>query len=107
MLKLFELPLSTTSYSYKHDVVLDGLHFIIWIQYNSRKDGWILSLHDMQDIPIISGTPVRISVDILSQFRHLPNIPVGQIMAINWNTNEEANLNNFGSKVFLYYVGER
>jgi len=106
MPNLYSLPIVEDKYSYKYEITLDGTVYIINMQYNSRKDGWFVSLHGASDIAIISGLKVKMGNDLLSQFRHKSNIPAGRLVVLNWEDKEEANLANFGTKVLLSYIGE-
>lgn len=106
MSNLYLLPIVEELYNYKYEIALDGTAYIIHFQYNSRKDGWFVSLYDYSDNLLIAGIKVKLGSDLLEQFRYIEGLPSGILAVSNFADYEEAKLSNFGSKVSLAYIGD-
>ena len=78
-------------------VTLDNRVFTLEIKWNSRNEGWYISLYDAQETQtFISGVKVEPNQNLTARY-DIPNLTRGNIFCLRTkNTDDVLNRDNFG-----------
>lgn len=64
------------------DVTLDSVPYRLALQWNERGQGWSLSFLTPQDVPILFGLRLALSLDVL-RFHHHLAVPRGHLVPVD------------------------
>jgi len=98
---LYKIPTDPKETNYQFSIVLGGVVFFFDIMYNVRNSRYSLSILDSDKNHIVSGIPILTNIPLTETFKYL-DIPEGRLLPISVD-NENAELNELGDKVELYY----
>lgn len=104
---ILELPITQEGPWFSISTELDGAAFKLSFRWNERLEQWVLDVADGDGNPIVSGIRVVIDQPLLNRFRGISGMPPGEIMAIDTeNTGLDADLEDLGRRVALFYLSE-
>jgi hypothetical protein len=90
---------------YTQQVALEGTKYTVKLSWNTRTEGWYLSLYvvDADQTPVIQGVLVSCDLDLL-RGSVVAEKPPGLLIALPTDSSvERPGLKDFGSRVQLYY----
>jgi hypothetical protein len=90
---------------YTEQVQLEGVKYTVKLSWNTRTEGWYLSLYvvDADQTPVIQGVLVSCGVDLL-RGSVVAEKPPGLLMAAPTDSSvERPGLKDLGARVQLYY----
>ena len=98
------IPLNNNTFFYTFKTTLSGILVVLTLRYNGRMDRWILNIDDQAGNQIISGLPLLVNKNLLSQYPTL-NILPGTLMAVDVSQQLlQPTQFSFGVNNFLVYI---
>ena len=104
----FDIPITADADGSPQDVatVLDGVPFVLRLQWSARGQVWYLAILDETEAPLVAGLAVRNNVALLLPFKADARLPQGELMAVAahdaWR---DAGKDELGGRVALSYIG--
>lgn len=101
------LPLVPSVPSYSFRTELDGVTYFVRVRWNARDSSWYATLHDDQEVPILSG--LRLVLGALPGIRSAdPRAPGGVFLVTDLsNTGTEAGLDDMGERVVTSFFTDQ
>jgi hypothetical protein len=99
-----QIPLRSDIFQYFFQITLSNVVYKFTVRYNGRMDRWILNIDDISGNQILSGIPLLININLLSQYPTL-NILSGNLYCID-NSQKfiQPTQFSFGYNNFLVYL---
>ena len=99
----FVIPIPATIIPFDQQVELDSTLFTLQFRYSRRTGFWSLTLIRSGAV-ILANVKVVNSLDLLAQYRHLEELPLGTIIVSDQNLAfADPNDTNFGESVLFMY----
>lgn len=98
-----ELPVNSKTTDYNFSTNLDGTIYLLEFRYNFKSQLWYMGINTVNNDPIRKSIPVLLGESLFLQYVD-SRLPPGELFAVDMdNTFEEANEEDFGSRVKLFY----
>lgn len=102
---LFEIPLLKSKY-YEFSVPLDGILYNFEFCWNERAERFFISLFDSEKNLIISSVPAILKIPLFYGIKE-KKLPKGRLIFIDTtNSLKKYIIEDFGSKIKLFYEGK-
>lgn len=99
----FIIPVPAEVIPFDSQVELDGTLFLLKFRYHSRDGFWRITII-RAGVVILSFIKLVHTNDLLAQYRHLENLPLGTIIISDQNLGDaDPDAINFGDSVLLMY----
>lgn len=100
---VLELPVRHDVPAYEFQVDLDGTLYTLFFSFNTRMNGWTMSISDQNLVPILNGVKLFSGWLPLRQYAN-EKLPPGKFGVIDTTgENKNPDLENFGDGVVLLY----
>ena len=97
------LPVDVERFHYSRRVELDGTFFRFGFHFNDDHRSWYFDLFDDSEVPLVAGLRIKLSSDLLRQYRHLA-VPLGRLVCVDvTGEHNEPDEVNFGTSTLLVY----
>ena len=104
----FDIPITCDPDGAPQDVatVLDGVPFVLRLQWCARADVWRLTVLDAAETVLLGGLTLRNNVALLLPFKADARLPQGELLAVAaHDAHRDAGKGELGGRVALSYVG--
>jgi hypothetical protein len=102
IIPLFDSP------DFKQAVILDGVNYVLRIQWNTRCSFWTMSIFDGNETIVRAGIKLVPMYPLRAQYND-PRLPPGEFVLVDTSqsANQEIGRHDFGTgrNVELWYVG--
>ena len=99
----FTIPIPAEIIPFEEQVELDGTLYTFRFRYYSRDGIWRLTIIKSGTV-LLSGVKIVNTLDLLAQYRHLEDLPLGDIIVSDQNLlDSDPDDTNFGDSVLLMY----
>jgi len=68
---------TTNDYYQSQKFIIDNVPLTITTRWNLRANAWIISLYDIDNIPLVTGLKCMPNADLLARFRYMEILPGG------------------------------
>lgn len=102
---IIEIPTDPTLYSYKEEIVIDDVSYVITLSWNSRFNFWIISFALTDGTELISGMKVVYGIDLFAQYP-ANGLPNGSLYLLSNDSSNKPAFGELGDTVSLIYVPE-
>jgi hypothetical protein len=101
--KIVSVPIDSVLTNKQIRTEFDRKFYLLDFRYNTRADIWMMNIYDENSAIIITGIALLLGVDLLSIYQD-ERLPPGPLFLMNLkNSTTEANRDNFGTDVLLFY----
>lgn len=97
----FEVP--TQPQNQQFNVFLNGIQYTLQIRWNKFTSAWSMDIYDVNQNPVLLGTPLVTGADLLAQFEYL-EIGGQMIVQSDGTTDTVPTFQDLGSTGHLYFV---
>jgi len=80
------IPLTSEEASYDQTVQLEGVNYVLRLNWNSTYSYWAMSIYNEQGEPLLLGVRLIIGVELLVRYR-LSNLPPGSLLVVDFTDN--------------------
>jgi len=88
---------------FDEQVELDGTLFTLQFRYHTRDEFWRMTIIKA-GVALLSYVKLVISLDLLAQYRHIEDLPLGKIIISDQDlVDTDPSSTNFGDRVLLMY----
>lgn len=94
-----QIPLTNTPQTFS--IPLNGVNYNLTIRWN-EKQGWILDIADVDDVPLVGNIPLTTGRDLLEPHANLGF--GGSLYVINPSSTDVPTYDNLGADANLYFV---
>lgn len=102
MTQYFSIPLKPEAQTFK--TTLSGVDYWLTLTYiDVEEGGWILTIADASQNPIIAGIPLVTGANLLAQYESF-GLPGRLWVQTTFNPDAVPTYQNLGSESFLYWV---
>jgi len=100
---ILEIPVRSDLPAYVFQITLEGTPFTLHFRFNTRLDRWVMDVNDVNDVSIVSGTPMLTNLPLLDRYRD-PRLPLGRFLVLD-ETGQDRNpsRDGFGEEFKLLY----
>lgn len=104
---MIELPLFSTTPSYRYTVEIESVVYMLQFHFNDRMGRWIMDILTPSQVVILAGIPMLTDTDLIGRFQNKA-LPPGYFLVVD-NTGKHRNpdFDNFGTDVKLYYLTQQ
>lgn len=89
---------------YRQSTLLDGVIFVLHLDFNTRDQNWYLSVHDVDDKPILGAVGRKVVVNYTLLLRsYVDERPLGELIVVS-DTQGDPGLLDLGNGVVLTYI---
>ena len=100
----FTIPLEPNTPSQEQTSTLDGVEYILRIDWNARDQSWTLGIYDLNEVPLTLGIKLVASLPLLRRELN-PALPPGQLWIVDdSNEDRDPTLTDLGLRCTLMYV---
>jgi len=97
------IPLSQNKPWQTFNISLNDVIYGLTFSFNTRSNTWTMEISDSNENILISGVPLLIERNLLTQYRYL-NLPTGVMFVLdNTGKQEQPSLYSFGTTHTFYY----
>jgi len=100
------LPINNAFSNFSQELTLDGVSYRFDFTYNTRSLQWVLSISDIDLVPIVEGIKLILGYELFDQYRSYP-LPPGELYCVDTTGDEdEITRENLGPIVEIVYIPE-
>ena len=86
-------------------VSLDGVTYRLTFRWNDRAPAWLVDIASEDGTMVVSGRRLAVNNLLTRQFRHLPALPPGHMMAFDTTLRaSDPGLTDLGTRVIMLYA---
>lgn len=69
--------------AWQEQISLTDQLFILYFKWNANNEFWVMSIYDLNSLPIILGIKLVSNYNLTKQFSAIPGMPLGDILCQN------------------------
>ena len=99
------IPIGSENAAYSFQIDLEGVTYTLDFSFNERSEEWQMAIYDAAEENLLLGSmPVLTNIAINFPHTSRPGVPPGYFIALDeTGNNQNANRDNFGSDIKLFY----
>lgn len=99
----FELPIRNDAPAYRFQLDLEGRIYFFEFTFNTRMNLWVMDIQDQSQADLVRGIPLLVGVSLLDAYTS-DALPPGTFVLLDLTgKGREADRENFGIDLKLYY----
>lgn len=101
-----ELPVRSDLPSYEFQIDLEERIYTIRIQWNDRKERWVMNILTSEGVPVLMGITLLTNVGLIDQYLNISSeMPPGRFFCIDeTGAGKNPGINDLGNDVKLFYL---
>lgn len=100
---IVEIPIPVDAPSFKIRTILDGIQYVLKMDWNDRFERWHLSIYSATEVPLVLGLPLHVNSNVNGRFE-IEGAPAGLFMLFDNSLKElEGTRESLGDRTVLLY----